>query len=443
MFEAIFSEAVIVFIAGTTLFLIIMLLMIGMLIKLVFSIFRGKQRRAKQADAATIDIDRVHQVLEEIGNRANRHGEQSRPEPAYHDPSPSSVLHEASGSFGRRNNAADARADPFEIAAGRTEVPDTVQETISVILRRQVPIRDDEPPRSWLGGLPMMPENVSWPKSTSRDYPGRDPMPLHFLAQICCADLPEEVWGGLGPRVGWLLFFIDPNTCEPTGDEGCKVLHTLEPGVERQPPAEIGPVHDGVYAGPSYDYVEDVGEVPKSWRRWPVELVTVANKVNDVDGLLTVAPANFASELYRGQEVSDDRFQPVNPFTSTMAIAALSHIARRLKRQTIGPELPDSVLQGLNDPDAFISLIPDLRALKQRAEDRRREAEAIEDTQSDEAQKISHRLSKTEKYLDSQTRLSALLGRYPSGAALEDYRRDIIHANARWRAEALQTAGYA
>ncbi|MDN3721043.1 hypothetical protein QW131_22165 [Roseibium salinum] len=47
MFEAIFSEAVIVFIAGTTLFLIIMLLMIGMLIKLVFSIFRGKTKKGE------------------------------------------------------------------------------------------------------------------------------------------------------------------------------------------------------------------------------------------------------------------------------------------------------------------------------------------------------------------------------------------------------------
>jgi hypothetical protein len=34
----------------------------------------------------------------------------------------------------------------------------------SVILRRQVPIRFDEEPRSWLGGLPRMPAEVDWPR---------------------------------------------------------------------------------------------------------------------------------------------------------------------------------------------------------------------------------------------------------------------------------------
>src|SRR5262249_9741386 len=58
----------------------------------------------------------------------------------------------------------------------------------SVILRRQVPIRFDEPPRSWLGGLPRMPGNIRWPRTGIK---GR---PLPFIAQIACADLPKQIW---------------------------------------------------------------------------------------------------------------------------------------------------------------------------------------------------------------------------------------------------------
>ena len=71
----------------------------------------------------------------------------------------------------------------------------------SVILKRQVPIRFDEAARSWLGGLPMMPKLRRWPRNA-------EGASLHFIAQICCADLPENLWEGMGPRKGWLLLFV-------------------------------------------------------------------------------------------------------------------------------------------------------------------------------------------------------------------------------------------
>jgi uncharacterized protein YwqG len=58
-----------------------------------------------------------------------------------------------------------------------------------VVLCRQVPVRWDEPPRSWIGGLPMMPASVEWPLGPTSDYPERGHTPLHFVAQIACADL--------------------------------------------------------------------------------------------------------------------------------------------------------------------------------------------------------------------------------------------------------------
>ena len=103
-----------------------------------------------------------------------------------------------------------------------------------------------------------MPESVAWPLGPTLDYPERGLTPLHFVAQIACADLPPELWGGLGPREGWLLLFIDPNQGVPEGPDAFRILHVDAVGPERQPPADLGPVHDGVYSGPSYDYCRSV-----------------------------------------------------------------------------------------------------------------------------------------------------------------------------------------
>ena len=63
-----------------------------------------------------------------------------------------------------------------------------ISESISVVLRRQLPPRFGEAPRSWLGGLPMMPDHVEWPRSVSSEHPDRGERPLHFVAQIACAN---------------------------------------------------------------------------------------------------------------------------------------------------------------------------------------------------------------------------------------------------------------
>src|SRR5450432_3078673 len=94
----------------------------------------------------------------------------------------------------------------------------------SVVLRRQLPIRFDEPARSWLGGLPQMPDDIRWPRTdTDAERPGA---PLHFIAQIACADLPKQIWNGRGPRDGWLLLFVDVLQMEDDSEGGLvQVLH--------------------------------------------------------------------------------------------------------------------------------------------------------------------------------------------------------------------------
>ena len=125
-------------------------------------------------------------------------------------------------------SAAPTRDAPVAPPAG-------ISENVSVILRRQIPPRF-EAPRSWLGGLPMMPDHVEWPRSISSEHPERGERPLHFVAQIACADLPAELWGGLGPRHGWLLLFIDPNQGGPEGPDAFRVLYVDTLGAERRPP---------------------------------------------------------------------------------------------------------------------------------------------------------------------------------------------------------------
>ncbi len=141
---------------------------------------------------------------------------------------------------------------------------------VSAVLRRQVPIRFDEPARSWLGGLPQMPDDIVWPRGSTGNWP------LHFAAQICCADLPESLWQGQGPREGWLLLFINGFLIGhgDQDDEGTsKAVFIDRLGPERQPPEDIQPVHDLIMSGPDYPQALTQQDVPSVWRRWPVDIV--------------------------------------------------------------------------------------------------------------------------------------------------------------------------
>jgi Domain of unknown function (DUF1963) len=160
----------------------------------------------------------------------------------------------------------------------RKKASPTDQRT-SVILRRQVPIRFDEAPRSWLGGLPMMPDDARWPRDI-------EDAPLHFVAQIACADLPAELWNARGPREGWLLLFVEVLKLEDCGEGGLvQVLHVDRLGREREPPADVPTVRhvmsdDIDWTGPNIR-----PRVPKMWRRWPVDLVVQHYRPSESDEL--------------------------------------------------------------------------------------------------------------------------------------------------------------
>jgi len=52
----------------------------------------------------------------------------------------------------------------------------------------------------WIGGHPCLPSSVEWPHKNG--------IPYEFLCQLNLEALPETVWDGIGPRKGFLSFFM-------------------------------------------------------------------------------------------------------------------------------------------------------------------------------------------------------------------------------------------
>ena len=436
MLEGIFSEAGLVFIGAMACAAAALYFMISSVIRSIYRHFSRRSRQKQWIDVTRDARQRMDRIRDEAEELVSSRRAQALDQAHDTDWQP---FQNRRQTFGRRDSSSDAK--PSQTAnriPERADVPDKVLETVSVILRRQVPIREGETSRSWLGGLPMMPESVPWPRSVSFDYPDAGERPLHFLAQICCADLPEKLWGGLGPRDGWLLFFYDPNQHFPEDEGSFKILHTDERGTERTAPSDLGPVHDGNYSGPSYRYLEGVGEVPKTWRRWPVDLVVVPNVPKEVDGRIVVAPKNYARVLYEGQEVADERRPATDPFTSRMALAVLSNIETQLAKYPLKADMPESVYKGLKDPDVLAALTPDISGAAARIEALRDARQEEVDPQSEASRAEWDRLKKMEQHLETAKRRAALLDRFPSADALRDHQRETAEAFEVWRNNALR-----
>jgi uncharacterized protein YwqG len=342
----------------------------------------------------------------------------------------------------RRFRRAKQAGLPFAPAwfAALTRAPASISESVSVILRRQIPPRF-EAPRSWLGGLPMMPDHVEWPRSISTEHPEKGERPLHFVAQIACADLPAELWGGLGPRRGWLLLFIDPNQGGPEGPDAFRVLYVGKLGAERKPPADLGPVHDGVYTGPRYDYCRTIDEVPSVWRRWPIDLVVVPNTIAKEGNRTIVAPDNFAEILYAGQPVSSDRYPPPDPepFTWRGALYVLDTIDRSLAQPVTEVRIYDTLVEKLNRPGYFGSILAAVDAQDARwAALSKPWLEGPEPEDETERQRRARTRAETERRRAKREALAAFLERHPTPDSIIDYLRQSHQPWGRWRAEARE-----
>ncbi len=145
---------------------------------------------------------------------------------------------------------------------------------------------------SWFGGRPSLPNHIEWPRSGKYSY--------LFIGQINCEQLPDTLWGGIGPRSGWLAVFASQH-------EGlaARVLYFPKPGRENLPPGDIfheNMMYERIGQEPPFKSVgfAKVGESAKQ----SVESTTVGkifgrrNNMNEIDediGRLDVEPAYFTS----------------------------------------------------------------------------------------------------------------------------------------------------
>ncbi|MEM9097332.1 MAG: DUF1963 domain-containing protein [Pseudomonadota bacterium] len=139
------------------------------------------------------------------------------------------------------------------------------------------------PYRSWVGGAPSLPHGVDWPYQTQ----GGKRFQSQFLAQICCEDLPEEIWDGHGPRSGWLVFFVD------------RVLHVAELGESVAPNA---PFIDEVLADHSqWRHRRKKGDPQALFRRAPVDLQSFNNR----DALYRLLAKQLDTPSFKMQSITE------------------------------------------------------------------------------------------------------------------------------------------
>lgn len=306
--------------------------------------------------------------------------------------------------------------------------PERVEERATVVLRKQIPPRD-EPPRSWIGGLPMMPEDIAWPRWVNKDKGGDEEEPCHFICQIALADCHPDLWGGLGPREGWLLLFANSNDCEGH----YQFVYTRELGAERVPPDDIGPIHDGTYTGQTSWVARET-----VYPRFPVDLVSMPNRTYERDGVIHASPANLDQLLYEGQAIGDNRpFRELKqPFTwGCVALAARAAIAAMddTRAQANSERYRSQMREKLLAPGGFEGIIPDKQADVERvlAADGMADIAAADPATLDET---GHkRLAYLEQQREALAATEALLERYPDPETLLAFIEK--EGEETWRAE--------
>ncbi len=300
--------------------------------------------------------------------------------------------------------------------------PSEIEESVSLVLRRQVPPRFDDAPRSWLGGLPMMPETVDWPRAVAPEAPDDGEVPLNFVAQIACADFPAELWDGLGPRTGWLLLFLNPRDGQGDDPRIFRVLHNAELGEVRAPPENLPPVVIPDLASGDYPWCATAEQFPGTWRRWPVDLVAVANDAHDDGYRISVTPQDFAAQLHDGAEVAEGRPElgDTPPFSWRGALYVVDSILRSLIQPPSAYGVAPAQREALDRPGFVASIIPELRAREQEWLTSGEGAilfkeEPLREREVELRDRIQPIAEQRERALD---RLAAFIVDHPTGAAI-------------------------
>lgn len=129
--------------------------------------------------------------------------------------------------------------------------------------------------QSWLGGRPCI-DPDDWPRSENTGFP------LHHLAQISIAEIPQGPWTRSLPNGGALCFFLDTQIEDDELDS--KVLFVAEPTAF--PPANA-PSDCPAVGGEMWEYEEmhrsafNQDDARTIMRAWPLEFVPVEFSADD------------------------------------------------------------------------------------------------------------------------------------------------------------------
>ncbi|WP_299653440.1 DUF1963 domain-containing protein [uncultured Tateyamaria sp.] len=149
-------------------------------------------------------------------------------------------------------------------------------------------------PTSWIGGVPELPDDIAWPVT--------DGKAAMFLAQIAITDLPKNIFGGLGPKSGWLLFFLAP------GDwGGIQVIHIEQRGAPRDYPN--GAVIEKYLPYGMSDFMQAQGLPNDAYRPPKFALTVTPTHANPPSIFQRLKERDEVWDTYRALDISDPEFE--------------------------------------------------------------------------------------------------------------------------------------
>lgn len=163
----------------------------------------------------------------------------------------------------------------------------------AIMLHRPYPPIDMPESNSFLGGTPALPDRTEWPRA-------RGGVPLHFLAQIDCAELPPS--DGMLPDAGVLFFFARVNEEMDWGgghpNDDCRVIFTPAAGPTPVSPPDDLPSIMGGHADFDRNFTLPGEPAFNRYPRWPI----VANPIQSWPDV-TAIPGYWQRDLDGYQEM--------------------------------------------------------------------------------------------------------------------------------------------
>lgn len=244
-----------------------------------------------------------------------------------------------------RNSSGDDAVGPVYLKPGIWDLDGLPQFRTAARIEKIVPAPHGEQVESWYGGKPQFPADVPWPT--------HDGEPMVFLAQIACRELPDDLWGGVGPRDGWLLFFMSVDIDE-NGLTG-SVLHISERGPERTEVLNENWFRDSVWLDRTIKKHTAPSATP--FPRWPVRLHGVNKDASDAATVTDqIADGTVSESAKRGVWPSGDAGHPI---TWNLFDAFLDHVRREIEET---PEQIEQLRESLQKKsDGYQTLVPDER----------------------------------------------------------------------------------